>query len=208
MFVQVIQGKTSDADALKAQFDKWADELAAGAEGYLGSTAGVSEDGDVVALARFESEEAARANSQRPEQGSWWEETAKLFEAEVTFRDTTDVKTFLDGGSDDAQFVQVLQGRVQDRDRFEALQNQLVERLEEERPEILGMVQAWDEDFLTQVVYFASEHTAREGEGKAAEPEAMETLEELRSLVEGLTYLDITDPWLLSPPSEEDEEGS
>ncbi len=208
MFIQVIQGKTSDADALKAQFDKWADEVGKGAEGYLGSTAGVSDDGDVVALARFESEEAARANSERAEQGSWWEETAKLFEGEVTFRDTTDVKTFLDGGSDGAQFVQVMQGRVRDRDRLEALQNELVERIEEERPEILGMVQAWDGDFLTQVAYFASEHTAREGEGKALEPEFMEKMNELRSLIEDLTYIDIDGPWLLTPPGDDDEDGS
>lgn len=208
MFIQLIQGKTSDADALKAQFDKWAEELSKDAVGFLGSTAGVSADGDVVVLARFESEEAARANSERPEQGSWWEETGEHFEGEVTFRDTTDVKTFLDGGSDDAQFVQVLQGRVENRDRLEALQDELVERTEEERPEILGMVQAWDGDFLTQVVYFASEHTAREGEGKAVEPEVMETLEEMRSLVQDLTYIDLPEPWLLSPPSDEDEEES
>ena len=208
MFIQVIQGKTSDADALKAQFDKWAEELSMDAVGFLGSTAGVSADGDVVVLARFESEEAARANSDRPEQGSWWEETAKHFEGEVTFRDTTDVKTYRDGGSDDAQFVQVIQGRVQDRDRFEALQSGLVERMEEERPEILGIVQAWDGDLLTQIIYFASEHTAREGEGKAMEPEVMGRLEEMRSLIEDLTYIDLPDPWLLTPPSDEDEEGS
>ena len=206
MFIQLIQGKTSDADALKAQFDKWADELGKGAEGFLGSTAGVSDDGDVVVLARFESEESARANSERPEQGAWWEETARHFEGEVTFRDTTDVKTFLDGGSDDAQFVQVMQGRVRDRGRLESLQDELVQRMEEERPEILGMVQAWDGDLLTQVAYFASEHTAREGEGKALEPEMMDRLEALRSLFEDLTYIDISEPWLLTPPSDDEEE--
>lgn len=205
MFIQLIQGRTDDAEALKGQFAKWGEELAEGAEGFLGSTVGVSDDGDVVVLARFESEEAARANSERSEQGSWWEETSKHFDGDVTFRDVTDVETFLGGGSDLAQFVQVMQGRVQDRDRFRSVHDELMGRMEEERPEVLGIVQAWDGDFLTDVVYFASEHTAREGEGKAREPEATEKLEEMRSLIEGLTYIDLNDPLLLSAPSDDEE---
>ena len=38
--------------------------------------------------ARFESEEAAQANSDRPEQGAWWAETAKVFDGEATFRNS------------------------------------------------------------------------------------------------------------------------
>src|SRR3712207_6106901 len=63
MFVQVIEGQTNDAGALRSQFGKWDREVKAGATGFLGSTAGVSEDGTFVAMARFESEEAARTNS-------------------------------------------------------------------------------------------------------------------------------------------------
>jgi hypothetical protein len=67
MFVQVIRGQVSDPE-----------QLTAGAPGWLGSTAGVTEDGRFVALARFESQEAARRNRDRPEQGQWWMETSKL----------------------------------------------------------------------------------------------------------------------------------
>ena len=35
-------------------------------------------DGRMVALVRFDSEEAARRNSDRPEQGAWWEGMAAL----------------------------------------------------------------------------------------------------------------------------------
>ncbi len=206
MFVQVIQGKTSDAEAIKAQLDRWYEELAAGAEGFLGSTAGVTDDGEVVVLARFESEEAARANNDRPEQGSWWEETSKHFDGEVTFRDATDVQTFLDGGSDDAGFVQVIQGRVSDRERFDAVEEELMPHLQELRTEVLGGIQAWDGDFVTQAVYFASEHTAREGEGKALPPEVRRRLEEWQSLIEDLTYLDLKEPWLHSAPSDDEED--
>jgi hypothetical protein len=51
----------------------------------------VTDDGRFVGLARFESEEAARRNSGRPEQGRWWMETSKLFTGEVAFRDSSDV---------------------------------------------------------------------------------------------------------------------
>ncbi|MDQ3570120.1 MAG: hypothetical protein M3396_05745 [Actinomycetota bacterium] len=208
MFVQVIQGRTSDAEAVKEQFDRWYEELGSDAEGYLGTTGGVSSDGDLIVLARFESEEAARANSERSEQQSWWEETSKLFEGNATFHDCDDVETYLEGGSDDAGFVQVIQGRVTDRDRYTALQQELQENLQEERPEVLGMLQAWDEDFVTTAVYFASEHTAREGEGKAMPDDRLEKLEEMRTLAEDLTYTDLEDPWLLSPKSDEDDEDS
>src|SRR6266508_1488720 len=68
MFVQVIQGQVSDAGQARAALDRWVQELAPGAPGWLGSTAGVTEDGRFIALARFESEEAAKRNSDRPGQ--------------------------------------------------------------------------------------------------------------------------------------------
>ncbi len=68
MFVQVIQGQVSDSEQVRAAFDRWVRDLAPGAAGWLGSTAGVTEDGRFVALVRFASEEEARRNSDRPEQ--------------------------------------------------------------------------------------------------------------------------------------------
>ncbi len=117
MFVQVIQGQVSDAGEVRAALDRWNQELAPGASGWLGSTAGVTEDGRFVALVRFESEEAARRNSDRPEQDQWWAETSKLFTGEATFRDSLD--TFVDvvGDPDGAGFVQVIQGLPPRRNR-------------------------------------------------------------------------------------------
>ncbi len=86
MFVQVIQGQVADAERAHAAVDQWARDLAPGATGWLGSTGGVTEDGRFIALARFESEEAARRNSDRPEQDRWWAETARLFTTEPTFK--------------------------------------------------------------------------------------------------------------------------
>ena len=80
MFVQVIQGKATDVDEVRAQLDRWLTEVAPGAIGWLGSTMGATGDGRFIALARFESEEAARQNSARPEQDAWWQQAVKLFE--------------------------------------------------------------------------------------------------------------------------------
>lgn len=97
MFVQVIRGRVTDPEQVQAALDRWSGQLAAGAESWLGSTAGVTGDGRFVALARFESAEAARRNSDRPEQGQWWAETSGLFTGEVIFRDSSDVDVDVHG---------------------------------------------------------------------------------------------------------------
>ena len=79
MYIQLIQGKVADEERLRRRLDQWESELMPGAVGYLGTTAGFCDDGTFVALARFESAEAARRNSQRPEQSAWWADTATCF---------------------------------------------------------------------------------------------------------------------------------
>src|SRR4051794_38537138 len=71
MFIQIIQGKVSDADHLRRQLERWRKEIKPGAKGYLGHTGGVTADGRTIAMVRFESEADAKANSDRPEQGAW-----------------------------------------------------------------------------------------------------------------------------------------
>ena len=199
MFIQVIQGKASDAEALKGQLDRWGEELASGAEGYLGSTGGVTEDGDFVVLARFESEEAARANSDRPEQGAWWENTKGHFEGDVTFLDCPEADTFGAGGSDDAGFVQVMQGRA-DRDQVRAAVSGVEEVLGTARPEIIGGVVPWPGDgTFIQVVYFTSEADARKGERTDPSPEQAEVMGRIGEWMQVERYVDLRNPWLASP---------
>ena len=59
MFVQVIQGRTGKPEEIHAALERWRTELAPGAAGWLGSTGGVTDDGRLIALARFESADAA-----------------------------------------------------------------------------------------------------------------------------------------------------
>lgn len=202
MFVQIIQGKVADEARLRAQLDRWLEELAPGADGWLGGTYGISDEGMLLAMVRFESEEAARRNSDRPEQGAWWRETESCFDGPVTFHDCRDVHVLLRGGSDDAGFVQVIQGRVVDKDRVMALEQQSEPMIAEQRPDVIGATIAIDDEgTFTEVVYFTSESEAREGEKRDLSPEAERLFAEEMSLLENATYIDLHRPWFASARS-------
>jgi hypothetical protein len=193
MFIQVIQGKVKDADHLRGELQRWRTELKPGARGYLGSTGGVAPDGRGITLVRFDSEEAARANSDRPEQGAWWNEAVKAFDGEVTFHECRDVDSALGGGSNDAGFVQVVQGRAKDQEAMRRRLPELEQQLHERRPDILGIVLGWHVDGgFTQAVYFTSAESARQGE---ASTENDELRQEFMSLLDGQpTFFDIATP--------------
>jgi hypothetical protein len=90
VFIQVIQGQATNPDALRAELDRWKVELQPGADGWLGSTSGVTDDGRFIAVVRFASEELARRNSDRPEQDAWWSQASKDL-VEVAFHHSTRV---------------------------------------------------------------------------------------------------------------------
>jgi hypothetical protein len=201
MFVQVIQGQVSDAEQLRAAFDRWAQEVAPGAAGWLGSTAGVTEDGRFIALARFESDEAARRNSDRPEQDQWWTETSKLFTGDATFRDSNDVTVDVRGDPDQAGFVQVMQGRGNDPERARDLMAEDSDKWAAFRPDVVGSVGVGhDGGAYTMAMYFSSEEAAREGERKELPPELRAQMDEMNALSIGEPeFFDLKQPWLYSP---------
>jgi hypothetical protein len=199
MFIQVITGKTSDREGLLRQAHRWQDELRPRAAGFLGSSSGVTDDGRFVLLARFESEDAARRNSARDEQGEWWTDTEKYLEG-VTFQDSVDVITLLGGGSNAAGFLQVMRGRVTDSEKIAGVASRIPEveaALREHRPDVIGEVIVTHADAsFTEVVYFASEAAARQGESTEAPPEVQALYMELMSAIAIDEYLDLKDPWL------------
>ena len=201
MFVQVVQGRVSDAGRARAQLDRWVTEQAGQSIGWLGTTAGVTDDGTLVVLARFESPEAARRNSDRPEQSAWWAATAPLFTEDPVFHDSTEVEVDLVGDPDRAGFVQVMQGRTSDPDRARELMASDPTDWRTVRPEILGMMTtAHDGDGWTMAVYFTSEAAAREGERQEPPPERRRVMEELNALAIGEpAFFDLRDPWLYAP---------
>jgi hypothetical protein len=146
VFIQVIQGTVTDPDAFRRSVARWQAEIKPGANGYQGSTGGVTPDGRTITLVRFESEAAARANSERPEQGAWWSEASKAFADDVTFHNCTEIDTMFGGGTNEAGFVQVIQGRAKDQDEMRSSAGRLEAELQATRPDILGIVVAWHGD--------------------------------------------------------------
>jgi len=201
MFVQIIQGTCRDQETLRRQIDTWRRELGPDALGWLGGTYGVTDDNTFVGMVRFESKEAAARNSTRPEQGAWWSETEKCFDGEVTFHDCDDAMLFLDGGADDAGFVQVMQGRLTDPERFRRFMELPMDMLQEARPELIGGVIAIEPDgSFTETVSFRSEEAAREGERKEMPAQLRQMWEEQMSQMQDVTYLDLRHPWFASNP--------
>jgi hypothetical protein len=199
VFIQIIQGRCRDADTLHQQLDMWRQDIGPAAEGWLGGTHGVTDDNRFIGVVRFESREAAARNSTRPEQSAWWAEAEKCFEGDVTFHDCDDVVTFLDGGSDEAGFVQVIQGRVADPERFRRFMGQPMDMLHDARPEIIGGCIAMEPDGrFTETIAFRSEEAAREGETKEMPAEMRQAWEAEMAQMQDLTYMDLRHPWFAS----------
>jgi hypothetical protein len=201
MFAQVLQGHVSDAGEVRTALDTWMHELKPGAIGWLGTTAGVTADGTLLVIARFESEDAAQRNSDRHEQDQWWAQTSKLFTTEPTFKNSTDVVVDTVGDPNKAGFVQVMQGRSKDPDRARELMNEDSTEWATFRPEIIGSVSAaHDGGAYTMVMYFTSEAEARKGEQKELPPELKAQMDEMNALSDGMPdFFDLKEPWLYSP---------
>jgi len=200
MFVQVITADVVDAEGLQRQVGRWDEQLRPTAVGFLGSTSGVTAEGRLVVLARFESAAAAQANSGRPEQAAWWLETEKCL-ANVTFQDSTEAVPMRGGGSDDAGFVQVMRGHVLDSDkvaRLLARSAELEAALADHRPDVIGDLTVIHPDgAYTNAVYFTSEAEARANEAKEP-PAAMRAMfDEWMSAVRIDEYLDLVEPRLV-----------
>ena len=189
MFVQVIEGKAKDAAAAMERGAAWETEVGPKAVGFLGSTAGVAEDGTFIVAARFDSKEAAQKNSDLPEQTAWWEQMSPHLE-DVKFYDCEDVDVWGGGGSNDAGFVQVIQGYANDKDKLREVGRQMDESDDTpDRPDVIGGFVAWGpDDGFSQFIYFTSEAEAREGEKKSGPPP------EFESLMRDVRFIDLKEP--------------
>jgi hypothetical protein len=183
---------------MQKQWERWVEDIKPGAQGFLGSTGGITPNGDFITIARFENEEAARANSDRPEQGAWWEETSQYL-ADPMFHDCREVDIFGGGGSDDAGFVQVIQGKTKDVEKSRALDARMEPAMRERRPDVIGGINAWhpENGRFTTFIYFTSEAEARAKEKDMANDEgAAEFMREMQELSDGEPkFLDISEPW-------------
>jgi hypothetical protein len=195
MFIQIIQGKCTRQQECRDMGERWLRELAPGADGWLGATYGFTDDDQFMAIVRFESREAAEANAARPEQGEWWAGMETVFDGPVEFHDCDDVTLLMGGGSDDAGFVQVIRGKVDDKDTLKAMMTD-TEQLHEMRPDILGGTLAIEQDgTFIETVAFSDEESARRGEQTAMPDDVRRTME---SAMHDVSYLDLHHPWFAS----------
>ncbi|MGW7681435.1 hypothetical protein ACWGID_11885 [Kribbella sp. NPDC054772] len=201
MFVQVIQGQVTDAEQAHAAMDRWMEELAPEASGWLGTTAGVTTDGRFIALARFDSAAAARRNSESPAQDKWWHEFTSVLTGQATFHDTEDVVLDTSGDPDAAGFVQVMQGAGNNPDRARELMGQHRDEWTAFRPEILASeVAMYDDGDYTMAMFFTTEADARAGEQKKVPADLQADMDEMNSLAAGPpAFFDLKQPWLYSP---------
>jgi hypothetical protein len=137
VFIQVIQGRALDPPGIRRELDRWQRQLATDADGWLGATAGVTEDGWSVVVMHFDSEQQARRNSERPEHRAWWREASRHL-GEVGFHEAPKVRLFGDGRSDLAGYVQVIQGHIDELERMASLGGDQEEVMAREAPHILG----------------------------------------------------------------------
>lgn len=197
MFVQIIEGTASDAESMVRQGERWQQELRPGADGYLGATSGVAGDGRAIAIVRFESEAAARANSQRPEQGAWWSEMEKCYAGPVTFTESSDVTQFLAGGSNNAGFVQVMKVHDVNRAEVERLDKEFEKAAPSARPDLIGGLRIWTgPGSYVEAAYFTSEAEARAAEQAGPPPELEELMGEFGELMGNTEFIDLHDPQL------------
>jgi hypothetical protein len=196
MFVQVIEGKTSDPAALMEHGDRWQRDVRPGAIGYLGVTAGVTADGRAVAIVRFLDEASARANAERPEQTAWFESMAKVYDGQPTFTESKDVTEWMGGGSNDAGFVQVMKSTGVDRAQVEKM-DAVFERFTDQRPDLLGGLRIWTGPAsCIDVAYFTTEEDARKGEQAELPDELKQLMSEFGEGMGEVDYLDLVEPQL------------
>ncbi len=125
----------------------------------------------------------------------WWAGAHELFEHGCDIHESEDVSMMLDGGSDDAGFVQVMCGTVNDADRFRHLMTdtEMTSMLHQARPEIIGATLAMEPDgSFTETIAFTDESAARQGEQTEMPADVGA---ELAAAMGEVEYLDLHRPW-------------
>lgn len=181
MFVQIVQGRVREPEAAQRLLEGWEDEVGPATEGFLGSTAGVTDDGWLVHIARFRGQGDAGRHSAQPEQNAWWNELRALFSGEVSHHDCSDVALVGGGGDDAAARVEIVQKRSEPGQRLlHGSIGALEAALERHRPDVLGALLACGEDgTITQVVYLSDDEGASPADAPPAAGEEAALLRHL-----------------------------
>lgn len=201
MFVQIVEGWVSDRRGLRSALERWETDFAAAADGWLGSTGGVTSDGLAVVVSRFTSRAAARRVSDRPDHNEWWTTTSRLFRGVPILRNSDDVVEVTPGDPAAAGFVQVVHGAVSNPAAFRDIAASASAAWLAHRPDLLGSVGVLHEGAeYSMVLYFTSESEARRGERTEPGAELLAQLRDLHRIEVGApTFRDLKEPWFFAP---------
>jgi hypothetical protein len=195
VFLQVHRATVNDTDGAHECLDRWVTALRSD-PGWLGTTAGVTDDGQSFTLTRYSSAAAVHDAETRGARDAWHAEMSHLSAHPLACQDCGQVIMQLHGDSPDAGFVQLVQGRLADLDRLEHALEVAGPWEADARSDIIGgLLGLHGDGGFTQIVYFTSLDDARAGEGRAAPREA----EEVGALVSDLAYFDLRWPWAYAP---------
>lgn len=199
MIVRALRGRVTDVEAGRAMLERWEHEVAPNAVGLLGATAGVTDDGWLLQVARFESPADADATNASPELKAWSADATKLFDGPATRYECPTVDAHIGKDCDQACFVQVTTCRVSDVAAAREFGGKFAEIAGAVRPDLLGFVDSFTSDGqCVTTSYFPSEDAAREGEQAEMPPEHQEVFQGFRSLVSDFEYFDLRNPRLFS----------
>jgi hypothetical protein len=194
MFIQMVQGPCSRRTEMRALVDSWCNAIA-DEEGWLGGTYGFTDDNRFVGIVRFTDSRACVEAAQRPGADTFWAEALELLDGPIDIHQSDDVTLMFDGGSEDAGFVQVLQGQLKDaaQMRYLLADQDMTAMLHASRPEILGATLAISQDgTFTETIAFTDEALARQGESIRMPEQVRRTLD---TAVADVAYLDLRNPW-------------
>jgi hypothetical protein len=197
MFVQIFEGRVFNRGTAHRLIDDWVSALRLRAVGFLGATAGVSDDGRVIALLRFESAAAASGSGYLPERGPYWAELEKVLNGPVAVTDSDDAETFFSGGSNDARFVEIVKARGVNRAQLREMDASIQRVAGSWRPDFIGSFRVWTgPDSYVEADYFTSEAEMRESQQKEPPPEFAGRIGAFQEMMANAEMLDIRDPWL------------
>lgn len=195
--LQILQGPVRDRSGVRNVFDQWFDNVAPDAEGWLNSTAGLSDD-EFVALFTFASAEAVRRVEQRPDHQAWRQDLEQELADGLTVRSSENVAAFGDTRPDDAGFVVVAQGqttglgqalgRVTEHEQHHIREHHL--------PVLGGVIADHGEGWFTELIYFPSVQEAQADEAKEVPKEGLTMMERIGQPLTELRYLELHNPWL------------
>jgi len=194
VFIQMVQGRCSRQDEMRALVDDWCGSMAH-RPGWLGGTYGFTDDDRFLGVVRFDSSSACLESAAAPDAAAWWAAADELFDGSCEIHESEDVSMMLEGGSDHAGFVQVMKGRVADADKFRHFMTdtEMTSMLHEARPEIIGGILAMETDgTFVETIAFTDEDAARKGE-QTDMPAGMQA--DFDAAMTDVEFIDLHKPW-------------